>query len=150
MRGSTMCTPVSCVPPVRHHCHGQCALQAQEFLTRQDWTIARDELQAYYNKDAPVHQRRCVIPTQVPSPCPLLSSVTRLNTPFLLSCRLSRSLLPLNTNHMSKSEVHFFIHGAHACKHSMVACTWQLGTVRAADPGIIEHVRLLGRSGQLS
>ena len=55
--------------PGRHCCHRLCALQAQDFLTRQDWTIAREELQAYYNKDAPVHQRRCVIPTQVSSPC---------------------------------------------------------------------------------
>ena len=54
--------------PARHCCHRLCALQAQDFLTRQDWTIAREELQAYYNKDAPVHQRRCVIPTQVSSP----------------------------------------------------------------------------------
>ena len=78
----------------RHRCNRLCALQAQDFLTRQDWTIAREELQAYYNKDAPVHQRRCVIPTQVTSPRMFIFLGLMMSTDPVL-CKGKLVLMPI-------------------------------------------------------
>ena len=40
--------------------------------------------------------------------------------------------------------------GNGASKHSISLCTWQLGAVRAADPGSTQHVRIPGDNGWLS